>query len=514
MPNPVNSFRSPRGRVPLLVLAITVAAPAAAQTPAAASADSPARATDPTPAAPASPAAQTPAAPPPFRLFRYEEDYSYLADPTRRTGALDGLKYIELAQDPPATLSLGGEARTRYEYSSAPAFGLRGPGHDDFVLQRFLLHADLHIGDRSGLHGRGFIQLLSGLVSGEEFPKPGNQDNALDVQQGFAEVLWGDNRAPAVASGEDSFGLRVGRQEIGLGSFRLVTVREPTNARLAFDGGRATLNVDRMTFDAFLLRPVDPKIGLFNDGEDDNTTFWGVYSAVPLAPDRKLGIDGYYFGLNRENARFQSGTGDELRHSLGARIWGRDNNWDHDTEIVFQFGDFDVAGRTEDILAWTIASNTGYTFADAGWKPRIGLKLNVASGDADPDDGRLGTFNPLFPRNNYFSDANLLAPYNFFDVHPTLTLRPTSDLTITAGWDVYFRYSTDDAVFSPTGIVIPADASDSRFVGSSLTVTADWSINRFISLGASYVHFFRGDVVTDAGGKDVDFFGVWLTAKF
>jgi hypothetical protein len=455
-----------------------------------------------------------PAQPPPFKLFRYDEDYTYLADPARRGHALDDLKYMALSADGTVSLSIGGEARSRYEHTSAPFFGLRSPGHDDFFLQRLLLHADLRIGDRTGVHGRVFVQLLSGLVTGEELPKTGIQDNLLDVQQAFADVIWGDNRPAATGKGGSSLAIRAGRQEIGLGSFRLVTIREPTNARLAFDGVRATLHAQGLTFDGFLFRPTDQKIGLFNDGQDDNTTFWGVHGVAPLAPDRRLGLDLYYLGLKRERTRFQSGTGNELRHSVGARIWGRADGWDHDTEAVLQFGTFDLPGRSQDILAWTVASNTGYTFEHALWQPRLGLKLNVASGDSDPADGRLGTFNPLFPRNNYFNDANLLAPYNFFDFHPTITVKPADNLTIGAGVDSYFRYETGDAVYSPTGIVIPAGASDDRYVGTSLALTADWAINRHLALTLSYTHFFKGQVVKDAGGRDVDYFGASLTAKF
>lgn len=468
-------------------------------------------------AAPPSSSAGPAAAPgelPAFRLFRYDEDYLPFADPARRTGLLNAVKYIALDDAETIVLSLGGEARSRYEYSSAPGFGLRRPGHDDFFLQRFLLHTDLQLGGRERLNGRAFVQLLSGMVAAEEFPKPGNQDNVLDLQQAFGEISLGDTRAPAGKSDSAAFRLRAGRQEMGFGSYRLVTIREPTNARLAFDGVRATLMNSLTTVDAFLVRPTDPKIGVFNDGQDDNTTFWGVYSSSPLGSGRRLAVDVYYLGLNREGARFSSGVGEELRHSLGLRLAGRAHGWDHDTEAIFQFGTFDRGTGADDIVAWTVASNTGYTFEHAAWQPRLGLKLNVASGDEDPGDDRLGTFNPLFPRNNYFSDANLLAPYNFFDVHPTLTLRPLEAVTVTAGWDAFFRASTDDAVFSPTGIVVPAAASDDRFVGSTLTLVADWAINRHLTLSASYAHFFRGPVVRDAGGKDVDYVGVWLTAKF
>ncbi|MDX2147659.1 MAG: alginate export family protein [Planctomycetota bacterium] len=463
--------------------------------------------------------AAAPAAParPAFRLFRYEEDYSFLADPAKRTEPLDELKYIKLGES--VTLSLGGETRTRYEYSTRPAFGVRGLGHDDYLLQRFVLHGDLHVGDRESLHARAFVQLVSGLVWGEERPKAANQDNALDVQQGFIDLVWGDSRAPAVNKGGSAVTVRTGRQEMGLGSFRLVTSREPTNSRLNFDGVRTTINVDRIAIDAFLLRPVELKDGVFNDGQDDATTFWGLYAAFPLLPEKRLGLDAYYLGLDRERTRFQTGIGDEERHSLGLRLHGRSDGWDHDTEGVLQLGSFDAttgpaAGREQDILAWTIASNTGYTFANAAWTPRLGLKLNYASGDDDPGDDRLATFNPLFPRNNYFSDANLLAPYNFFDIHPHATFKPVEQLTMAVGLDAFFRANTNDAVFSPAGITIPAQASDESYVGSTLNVTGDYAFSRFVTLTVSYAHFFRGDVVRDAGGKDVDFLGVWLTAKF
>ncbi|MFY7895487.1 MAG: alginate export family protein, partial [Phycisphaerales bacterium] len=118
--------------------------------------------------------------PPPYKLFRYDEDWSYLSDPSKRADWTDDFKNIPLNESGDVTLSVGGEARTRYEYYSSPFFGLRGPGHDDFVLQRLLLHGDLQAGDRTGLHGRAFVQLLSGLVWGEEYLKAANQDNALD----------------------------------------------------------------------------------------------------------------------------------------------------------------------------------------------------------------------------------------------------------------------------------------------------------------------------------------------
>src|SRR5947209_13962319 len=53
--------------------------------------------------------------PPPYKLLRYDEDYSYLKDPSRRSDLWDVIKYIPFAGREDWYLSVGGEARLRYE---------------------------------------------------------------------------------------------------------------------------------------------------------------------------------------------------------------------------------------------------------------------------------------------------------------------------------------------------------------------------------------------------------------
>src|SRR6266446_3746374 len=62
--------------------------------------------------------AQTPAhpAPPPYQALRFEEDYRFLRDPAQRTDLWDPLKYLALREAEAWYVSLGGEARLRYEY--------------------------------------------------------------------------------------------------------------------------------------------------------------------------------------------------------------------------------------------------------------------------------------------------------------------------------------------------------------------------------------------------------------
>src|ERR1700726_2614379 len=73
--------------------------------------------------------------------------------------------------------------------------------------------------------------------------------------------------------------------------------------------------------------------------------------------------------------------------------------WDFDYEALWQFGTFGAAN----IRAWTVASETGYRLPTAVLKPRFSAKVDISSGDHPKSDPTiLGTFDPLFPKGNYF----------------------------------------------------------------------------------------------------------------
>src|SRR5262249_41226748 len=70
---------------------------------------------------------------PEFKLSRQDEDWSVLRDPGLRTELLDGIKFVPLDLDGSSWLTLGGEARERYEYFQNANWG-RGPQDDDGYL--------------------------------------------------------------------------------------------------------------------------------------------------------------------------------------------------------------------------------------------------------------------------------------------------------------------------------------------------------------------------------------------
>lgn len=437
-------------------------------------------------------AAKSTSGPAAYELLRYEEGYSYLQDPQERTDFWDAAKYIPLSDSPDTYLSFGGELRERFEYYSAPGFGLLGEEADGYLLHRLLLHADVHVGDNF----RTFIQFGNHVQAGKNNVSTVHVDR-LDLQQGFVDV-----RLPIVPANDIDPILRVGRQEMVFGSQRLVAIRDAPNVRRSFDGLRLGDTIDDIRIDGFVTRPVLLKEGVFDDEPDHDQALWGAYSTVPVTLVRGLNADIYYLGFENEHARFGTVSGGEHRHSTGARLFGTTAGWDWDWETLGQFGSF--AGQ--DIGAWTLATNTGYTFRDISWTPRVGLKADIASGDHDPRDGTLGTFNALFPKLAYFNEAALVAPANIFDVQPSLSVRPTGNLMLAVGWDFLWRETTNDAVYvAPLTPVAGTAGRGGRFIGHQASFDAVWQIHRHVLVKASYVHFEVGSALRTGGGRNVDF---------
>ena len=421
-----------------------------------------------------------------YEPLRSDEDWSFLRDPGKRTELFDPLKFIPLDDQGRAYLTLGGEARLRYEYFHDPDWGA-GPERDGTLLQRYMLHADVQADPRL----RVFAHLKSGLENGRAGgPEPPDEDR-LDLHELFVDGRW-----------DDAFVLRLGRQEMKYGSSRLVSPREGPNVRRSFDAARARLSLDGWRADAFVSRPVETDPGVFDDGREDGQAFWGLYGVIPT------GAEVYYLGLDREDAEFDQGTAHEVRHSLGTRLFGDAGGLDYNFELVYQFGRF---GRG-DIQAWTFASDTGFTYKNL----RLGLKADVASGDRHPSDPGLGTFNALFPKGSYFSETGLIGPANLIDLHPAISIEAAEDVELVADWDFFWRHSTRDGLYGPSlNLSRSGGTNDERYVGSQLSLSVEWSLQRHLVLVLFYAHFFAGPFLEESPpGEDVDFVGSWLTFKF
>lgn len=435
----------------------------------------------------------------PFKQLRYDENYAYLAKDTTASW-YHRLKFAPVNPNKTTYFSFGGEVRYQYFHFDNQDWGEAPQDKDGFILTRYLGHLDFH----SGKHFRTFVQLQSSLASGEaEDPSPVDQ-NLLDLHQAFVEYTG------SLAAGKD-LTFRFGRQELSYGSQRLVAVREAPNNRQSFDAAKLMYAGKNIKTDVFYSSYVPARPNIFDDRFDRNTRFWGVYGVfnkVPLIRN----LDLYYFGLHKKTAVFDDGKGMETRQVIGTRIWETKNQFQYDLEGVYQFGNFAIG----DISAWTASANISYTFSKHKLKPQLGLKTEAISGDKRQGDGKLNTFNPLFPKGAYFGLAALIGPYNLLDAHPYLQLNLSPKLIFAADYDIFWRMNDNDGLYAVNGkLIYNSQAGISRKIGSQLGSALEYMPNRYLYLRQEITWFSTGNFLKEAGpGKDILMLGTTVTFKF
>ncbi len=432
---------------------------------------------------------------PAYQNLRYEERgeaYRTLEPET----ILGRAKFISPARDGDVFLSMGGQARLRWE--SWENFNFNPAQDDDFLLLRLRGHADLHAGE-------AFRVFLEGkyATSGDRDLPGGRRTldvDEFDVQNAFVDLQ--------TAPGDWEVVLRLGRQELSYGAQRLVSPLDWSNTRRTWDGMRAIMKNKAWRMDAFLTRPATVEKYDFNE-PDDNQTFYGVYTAHK-SEDGKAGYDLYLLGLNRDDLP----PGDEERVTTGARGYGvcPISGIDVETEAAWQFGD----SGDKSIEAWFAAVQAGYTIADVSCKPRVQLGYDYASGDSNPEDGTVETFHQLFPLGHaYLGYIDVLGRQNVTDFSQSLSFWPVAgEVQIRVDHHVFHRAETSDAVYNVGGgILREADAGTSSDVGTEIDVTLTWKAHRHTTFAAGYSRFYAGDFIEQSGpSEDVEF--MYASAQF
>ena len=431
---------------------------------------------------------------PVFQKLRYDDNVTYLKDSTRNW--YEKIKYIPLSQNSNYYASIGGEARFQYTYTVNDKWGDDSDEGDGYLLSRYLLHADVHLGIF-----RTFVELQSSLANSKTDPSPVDQ-NELDFHQAFLDIDF-------INTENERLTLRSGRQEMSYGSQRLIAVREGPNSRLAFDAVKLFYKKNNWQTDAFYTHPIANNPGTFNDNFNENAKFWGNYTVIHKVPFIQ-NIDLYYLGLWKKRALFDDALGEENRQSIGTRIWKNKGNWKYDFEGLYQFGTL----NQKTISAWTISSFACYTFENIKFTPEIGLKTEIISGDKNSGDNHLQTFNPLYPRGAYFGLVALIGPSNLIDIHPSISLSLNEKLELGFDYDIFWRQTLSDGLYAPNmQLLYSGENTTARFIGSQLISNLEYTANDFLSLTLETGWFNAGSFLKEVGtGKDY-FYGA-LTAQF
>ena len=435
---------------------------------------------------------------PTLTIERYNEDWSSLANPASRTGHwTEQFKYIPLSEDRSTYLSTGMEARSRYEGYANLNWG---SANDSYVWHRFMPYADLHAG---GV--RLFAQPIVSAISGVDRPTLPIDATGADMLQAFAEAQV------AIAEGV-SLRMSAGRKLISLGAGRFIDTRYGPNVPQAFDGIDTTLTGQNRQVTSFYFRPVDNVPGDFDDRTSRQKAIWGVYATQWLKLDRAIGFDTYYLGLRDNAAVYDQGVGRELVHTFGSRIYGDTGSWHWNIEGALQGGSFANHRRT----GWGVGGEVGYRFLDKSLQPDFSFLVDVISGDDNPHDLELGTFNPLFPRGKYFGALSPIGPRNLIHLRPTVTIQPYQDVAVSLTGAGYWRQSLADGVYGIAGnLVRSGKQSTARFIGTQLELAVSWQATPELNLSASVSAFEAGGFIQETGpARTITMIGLMTNYKF
>jgi len=421
---------------------------------------------------------------PTLTIERYSEDWSHLEDPAKRTGRwTERFKYIPMNADGSIYLTTGMEARSRYEGYQNPNWG--SSRDEGYVWHRLMPYADLHVGKV-----RIFAQpILSSISGARHRPRTPVDTTGADMLQAFVEV------DTEVGEGT-TLRVSAGRKLLTLGAGRFINPRYGPGVPQAFDGIDATIAGTTRQVTAVYLRPVEGSPDDFDDRRSRQKAAWGVYATQWLDDRRSSGFDIYYLGLRDRRAMFDQAVGRQVVHSFGTRIFGDTGALYWNVEGALQKGSF--AGRASS--AWGAALEVGYRLAGSALKPEFGVAADVLSGDRDPDDPRLGTFNPMFPNGKYLGALTPVGPRNLVRIRPSAAIRPRPDMQVSLTGAAFWRQSKGDGVYAVPGFVLRSGRdSGARFIGTQAELTVAWQATAELNLSASVSLFDPGRFIRETG---------------
>jgi hypothetical protein len=458
-----------------------------------------------------------------FNSF-FDADFRYLDNPDNKyhDPIFDCLHRIHCGDC--WLLSFGGEERLRY--MDAENDRLSGK-NNNYLLERTRVYGDLWY---SNLF-RVYVEFLDARSSHQRLnPLPIDQDRG-DILNAFVDLN-------VLALDKYPLYLRVGRQEMLLGSERLVSPLDWANTRRTFQGLSAFRDGENFDFTAFALQPVgipnatnagviDPR-GWNNPNTEEN--FYGVFTTY--RPQKGQNVDLYWLDWNNANANASASaptttelpqfrTGAFNIHTVGSRYVGDYHGFLWDAEGMYQFGNW--AAQRQDVSAAAYTTALGYHDQHLCWNPTFWTSWDWASGNHNPNGDTHGTFNQLFPFNHYyFGQMDLIGRQNIEDINCQLSLWPTNWWLVNLQWHHLWLESGSDALYAPSGAVyrnpkvVNGQVVSGRFIGDMFTITSNFHIDAHQDVLVGYSVLAPGEFLRDTanGAQTPQLFYVQYTFRF
>lgn len=414
------------------------------------------------------------------------DNFAYLDDPANtERDWLDPLKRIRIGDN--WLFVTGGDYRQRYQFEYNSRLSERNNG---YLLNRTRVYGDLWFRDDLRLYVEGLF-----ASSGYEDLPP------LPTDESYADFLNLFMDLKLASVGGQPVYVRIGRQELLLGSQRLVSPLEWGNTRRTFQGVRLFRTSEKTDVDLFWVQPVVPHPSRF-DAVDNNQNFIGAW--VTHRPNNKHTIDAFYLLLDNTNRVEQLGLtrAPFTRHTFGGRFVGEGigsrENVLYDLEAAMQLGSQD--GRP--VVAGMATAGLGYHWKNRAWNPTLWVYYDFASGGSG---NTIHTFNQLFPFGHFYLGwIDQVGRQNIHDLNVHLYLYPTQWLTVWLQGHSFYLANRRDALYNAGGVAIRRDPTGQAGaeVGQEFDLVLNFHLSRHADFMIGYSHLWGGDFLRNTAGPN------------
>ncbi len=315
---------------------------------------------------------------------------------------------------------------------------------------------------------------------------PGNSvDNPCDWRQGWVEI--GRAEGPGMR-------LRLGRQDMTLGSGRLVGSGDWTNVTKTFNVARATItqNGFKMDIIAGSVVAIDTtRMDRAKPGEH----FYGSYVTLDKIL-RGATFEPYAFMKTALKVKSKDGkTGNTDTVYLGGRLAGKaPGGLDYTVEAVREAGMY----ADDAINAFGFVGGGGWMIHSVPWSVRLNSDYSFATGDSGVTDGHHPSFDYLYgPQNPTASLTGQFAWKNIKDWRAGVDFKPFKKLTAKVAFRDYWLANVKDSLYNSSGVKTVTNAqATSAHVGEGLDTQLAYSFNSRTSMGIGVANLAPGSYLT------------------
>ncbi len=434
--------------------------------------------------------------PPEYKDMRFLENWN--TDPEQDSAReardwSDRIKTLYLSSNKKVRASFGGQLRLRYMGTINEEFKDSNSG---LFTMRARLHGEFNFGRHFRVFGEG---IYSNTTNDDDVRIGGGSP----VDKGALLNLFAEGRFELGAN--NRLTTWVGRREIQWGHERMLSPGNWLMTRRSWDGGGVSFDLKNYSFDWFLANPVI----VVPDGystRDSETILWGVrmktlqtdYSpgaglgGTSWSRHQKMLIEPYFINAQRRDVVFQQSTDSDHRNTFGLLIAGpiRNTPLDFEFEGIYQTG---THGNSE-IRAYSLTAELGITFESLYSRPHLWVAGDYSSGDKDPGDQELGTFDPLYPQvSTWFGEHGLIDRKNLTAFSANLDFEPFPAMMLRLTYWNLNRSEQNDAVYNTSGgILRPASGSSSKDLGDSFQFSTTYEPGYHWQLTFTYNYWNPG----------------------